>query len=47
MFENRVLRKILGLKRDKVTGSGEDYVTNGLITCNPQQISFGRRNQEE
>ncbi|KAJ4446755.1 hypothetical protein ANN_13452 [Periplaneta americana] len=27
MFENKVLRKILGAKRDEVTGNGESYTT--------------------
>ena len=31
VFENRVLRRIFGIKRDEVTGSGEYYVTNNLM----------------
>jgi hypothetical protein len=26
VFENRVLRRILGPKRDEVTGNGENYI---------------------
>jgi hypothetical protein len=26
VFENRVLRRIFGSKRDKVTGNGENYI---------------------
>jgi hypothetical protein len=26
MFENRVLRRIFGPKRDEVTGNGENYI---------------------
>jgi hypothetical protein len=26
VFENRVLRRIFGLKRDEVTGNGESYI---------------------
>jgi hypothetical protein len=26
VFENRVLRRIFGLKRDEVTGNGENYI---------------------
>jgi hypothetical protein len=27
MFENRVLKRIFGSKRDEVTGGGENYIT--------------------
>jgi hypothetical protein len=47
VFENRVLRKIFGPKRDGVTGSGEDYITRSLMNCTHHQISFGRSNKEE
>jgi len=26
VFENRVLRRIFGLKRDEITGDGENYI---------------------
>ena len=31
VFENRVLRRIFGPKRDVVTGSGENYITWSLM----------------
>ena len=30
VFENRVLRRIFGLKRDAVTASGENYINEEL-----------------
>jgi hypothetical protein len=33
VFENRVLRRIFGPKRDEVKGSGEYYILRGLLTC--------------
>jgi hypothetical protein len=42
VFENRVLRRIFGPKRDKVTWSGENYIMRSLMICNPQPILFGR-----
>jgi hypothetical protein len=41
VFENRVLRRIFGPKRDEVTGSGEDYITRNLMICTHHQILFG------
>jgi hypothetical protein len=41
VFENKVLRRIFGPKRDEVTGGGEDYITRSFILCTPHQISFG------
>ena len=41
VFENRVLRQILGLKRDEVIGSGENCIATGLMLCTPYQILFG------
>jgi hypothetical protein len=32
VFENRVLRKIFRPKRDKVTGSGEDYMLRSFMS---------------
>ena len=40
VFENRVLRRIYGPRRDEVTGSGEDYNSRGLVICSPDQILF-------
>ena len=33
MFENRVLRRIFGPKKDEVTGSGTNYIMRSLM-CN-------------
>ena len=41
VFVNRVLRRILGSKRNEVKGNGENYVTGSFIICTPHQISFG------
>ena len=40
MFENRVLRRIFGPKRDEVTGSGENYIMRSLMICTPHPIWF-------
>ena len=39
MFENRVLRRIFGPKRDEVAGSGGN-VMRSLMICTPHQV-FG------
>jgi hypothetical protein len=31
VFENRVLRRIFGLKRDEVTGGGENCITRSFV----------------
>ena len=31
VFENRVLRRIFGSKRDKVTGNGDNYIMRSLM----------------
>jgi len=41
VFENTVPRRIFGPKRDKVTGSGENYIMRSLIICTPQSVLFG------
>jgi hypothetical protein len=41
VFESRVLRRILGARRDEVTGNGENYVLRSLMICNPHPILFG------
>jgi hypothetical protein len=33
VFENGVLRRILGPKSDEVTGGGENYIMRSLIIC--------------
>ena len=41
VFENRVLSRIFGPKRDEVTGGGENYIMRNLVTCTPHKILFG------
>jgi hypothetical protein len=33
VFENKVLRRIFGPKRDEVTGSGENFIMRSLMIC--------------
>jgi hypothetical protein len=33
VFENRVLRKIFGAKKDEVTGEWRDYMKRNFILC--------------
>ena len=47
VFENRVLRRIFGPKRDKITGSGENYIMRSLKICTSHPILFGLSNSEE
>ena len=41
VYENRVLRRLFGPKRDKVTGNGEYCITRSLMISAPHQILFG------
>jgi hypothetical protein len=41
VLENRVLRRIFRPKRDKVTGSGENYIMRSLMICTAHPILFG------
>jgi hypothetical protein len=41
VFENRVLRRIFGIKREGVTGGGENYKTRSLVIYTPHPILFG------
>ena len=41
VFENRVLRKIFGPKKDEVTEGGEGYIKRNFMICAPHQILFG------
>jgi len=43
MFENRVLRKILGLKRDKVTGEWKRQLNNMYFSPNIIRMAKSRR----
>jgi hypothetical protein len=40
-FEDRVLRRIFGPKRDKVRGFGENYIMRSLIICTLRPVLFG------
>jgi hypothetical protein len=41
VFENRMLRRIFGSKRDEVTGNGENYIMTSLVICTPYPILCG------
>jgi len=41
VFENRVLRRVFGHKRDEVTGNGENYIMRSLVICTPYRILCG------
>jgi hypothetical protein len=43
MFENRVLRRMYGPKRDEVTGSGENYTLRSLMISTPHPQWFVSR----
>ena len=38
VFENRVLRRVFGPRRDEVTGNGENYIMRSLGICTPYPI---------
>ena len=40
VYENRVLRRIFGPKRDEVTGRGESYIIRSLMVRTHHQILF-------
>ena len=41
VFENSVLRRIFGPRRDEVTGNGENYIMRNLMFCTPHPILCG------
>jgi len=41
VFENRVLRRVFGPKRDDVTGNGENYIRRSLGIFTPYPILCG------
>jgi len=41
VFEKRVLGRVFGSKRDKLTGSGENYIMRSLMICTAHEILFG------
>jgi hypothetical protein len=44
VFENRMLRRIFGAKRDEVTGEWRKLHTGELIICTHHRILLGRSN---
>jgi hypothetical protein len=47
VFENRVLRRIFGPKKDEVTGEWKKLPIRSFIFCTPPQILLGRSNRGE
>jgi hypothetical protein len=47
MFENRVLRRIFGPKRDEVTENGESCTLGSFKIRTPNQMLLGRSNHGE
>jgi hypothetical protein len=47
VFENRVLRRIFGPKRYKVTGEWGKLHSRSFIICAHPKISLGRSNEGE
>ena len=41
VFENSVLRRVFGPKRDEVTGNGENYIMRSLVICTPYRMLCG------
>jgi hypothetical protein len=41
VFENRVLRRIFGPKRDEITGGGEKCITRSLMIGTPHPLLCG------
>jgi len=41
VFENRVLRRVFGPKRDEVTGNGDNHIMRSLGIFNPYPILCG------
>ena len=41
VFENSVLRRVFGPKRDEVTENGENYIMRSLVICTPYRILCG------
>jgi len=41
VFENRVMRRIFGPKREEVTGDTENYIIRRVMICTHHQILFG------
>ena len=41
VFENMVLRRTFGSKRDEVTGEGENDIMKSLMICTPHPVLLG------
>jgi hypothetical protein len=41
VFENRVLRRVFGSKRDEVTEEWKNYIMRSLMICAPYPILCG------
>jgi hypothetical protein len=41
VFENRLLRRIFGLKRDEVTGEWRKVIMRSFVICTPHPILCG------
>jgi hypothetical protein len=41
VFENRVLKRVFGPKRDEVTGNEENYTMKSLVIYTPYRILCG------
>ena len=41
VFENRVLRRVFGPKRDEVTENEENYIMRSLVICTPYPVLCG------
>jgi len=49
VFENRVLRKMFGPRRDEVTGTFGECIMRSFMICTPHQILFecGIKNERD
>jgi len=47
VFENRVLRRIFGPKRDEVTRGGQNNLMRSSLSCTAHQILLRSSNREE
>jgi hypothetical protein len=41
VFENGVLRRVFGPKRDEVTENGENYIMRSFMICTPYPVLCG------
>jgi hypothetical protein len=46
VFENRVLKRIFGPKKDEVRGNRETYIMRSLMIFIPHPVLFGQSNGE-